>query len=191
VPSHELIERHVAGLAARLPAGAVTELADGLIETYAAKLADGRDPATAATAAIAEFGTVDEITRAFVAQAPGRRTAAALLCTGPVVGACWAASLLAGRAWTWPLPPATRYLLPVTLLTVVCTLAAAVTSRRSYRRTRIAAIGGLGVIGLDTTMIGIVLLAAPALVWPMALAVPASAVRLMLTVRAMRGVLDR
>jgi hypothetical protein len=38
----------------------------------------------------------------FTRQAPGRRAARLLLATGPLVGACWAAALTSGRAWTWP-----------------------------------------------------------------------------------------
>jgi hypothetical protein len=48
VASHPLIEAHLSTLRGRLPADAVDELADGLIETYHHHLAEDADPYTAA-----------------------------------------------------------------------------------------------------------------------------------------------
>lgn len=180
---HPLIDDHLAVLAGRLPADAVDELADGLIETWQRHLAAGMSATEAARTAIAEFGTGDEITRAFVAQAPGRRTAVAMLATGPAVGACWATCLIAAEVWTWPIAAAAIATYGAALLTVVVALVVAATSRASYRRTRLGAAGGIGLMLLDATMIAAVLLAAPTLVWPMAVAIPASLARIGLTVR--------
>src|SRR5690348_7361163 len=107
---HHLIDDHLAALGTSLPADTVDELADGLTETWQHHLATGLTPTEAAHAAIAEFGTPEQITRAFVAQAPGRRTARLLLATGPIIGASWAASLVIAHAWTWPVPAAAKAL---------------------------------------------------------------------------------
>lgn len=180
---HALIDAHLARLTRQLPAEAVEELADGLTETYEHHLARGLDPTAAATAAIADFGDPDQITTAFVHHAPGRRTALALLATGPVLAACWGPSLVLGHAWTWHVPLAAALACGLALLAVVATLAAAATSR-GYPRTRLAAVGAVGLVLLDTSVVAAVLLAAPALVWPMAIAIPASIIRLGLTTRA-------
>ncbi|WP_319462776.1 hypothetical protein [Micromonospora sp. RTP1Z1] len=58
------------GDAARRPRSTRTRrLADGLTETWQHHLSAGLPPADAARAAIAEFGSVDQITDAFVVQA--------------------------------------------------------------------------------------------------------------------------
>jgi hypothetical protein len=182
---HDLIETYLADLSGRLPADAVDELADGLTETYHRHLSTGVDGATAARRAIVEFGEPDAVLAAFVAESPGRRTARTLLWSGPTVGLCWGAALVAGRAWTWPVPAPLRLALGAALLTVIGTLVAAATARRSYHRTRLATIAGLVLIVLDSTMLTAVALVAVPFVWPMVLAVPASLTRLVLTARAM------
>jgi hypothetical protein len=181
---HHLIDDYVATLARRLPADAVDELADGLTETYQHHVSRGLGPDRAAEVAINEFGAPDLILAAFVRQSPGRRAALTMLYTGPVVGGCWAATLIAGRAWTWPIPLMPKVAAGAILLAAISTLAVAATSRRSYRRTTISAIGGLGLIVLDLAMLTTVLFAAVPHVWPMILAIPASATRLALTTRA-------
>jgi hypothetical protein len=185
-----VIEAYLAELRRRLPADAVDELADGLIETYR-HLAVDADPHAAARRAITEFGEPDAIVVAFTRQAPGRRMALWLLGTGPFVGGCWGAALLLGHAWTWPVPMPLRFGFGLGLLLTVATLATAATSRRDYARTRVAAIGGIGLITLDTAMIAAAILAAPVLAWPMAAAVPVSLLRIGTTVRAMPAVLSR
>jgi hypothetical protein len=176
--SHQLIDEHIAFLAGRLPANAVDELADGLTETWQHHQAEGRTPAEAARSAIAEFGTTEQIVTAFVAQAPGRRIARLLLATGPIVGVCWGTSLLAAHAWNWPVPGAVKALFAITLLGLIAALVSAATSRDSYRRTRLGTTGGLGLIVLDGVMVAAVILLAPAMVWPMVVAIPASLTRI-------------
>jgi len=189
VAGHALIDAYRAELGRRLPADAIDELIDGLVETYEQHLAHGLEPAGAATAAISEFGHPEEVLAGFTRLAPGRRTAAALLATGPALGACWATSLIVGRAWTWPIPTAVSMTFFLTLLAVVAILAAAATSRRDYVRTRLAAPGGAGLVLLDAAMLVAVWLVAPAIVWPMAVAIPASLARICFTVRSVPRVL--
>jgi hypothetical protein len=191
VAGHQLIDEHLTRLAHRLPADTVDELADGLTETWQHHLARGLPPAAAAQAAIGEFGTPEQISAAFIAQAPGRRTARLLLATGPPIGICWGASLITAQVWTWPIPVAAAATLAVALLAVVAALALAATSRRSYRRTRLGGIGALGLLTLDVAMLAGAILFAPTMVWPMALAIPASLARIGLTIRALPTALTR
>lgn len=186
---HRLIDDLVAVLAERLPAGAVEELADGLTEAWTHHLAAGLSPTEAAHAAAAEFGTPEQIIDAFVALAPGRRIALHLLAGGPVVGVCWAAGLIATRAWTWPLPTLAWVLFGVVLCATVAALVSASTSRHSYRRTRLGAAGALGLVMLDAAMLTAVAVIAPAPAWPLLIAVPASLTRIGLTVRSLPAAL--
>ncbi|HZD03138.1 MAG TPA: permease prefix domain 1-containing protein [Actinomycetes bacterium] len=189
--SHALIDAYLAGLGRRLPADATDELIDGLTETYEHHLARGLEPASAATTAIREFGQTEEILAAFTRHAPGRRTAAALLVTGPLLGGCWGASLVMGRAWTWPIPTAAKLPFGLALLAVVAVLATAAISRHDYARTRLAALGGAGLVLLDAAMLLAVWLAAPAIIWPMAFAIPASLARISFTVQSLPRILAR
>ncbi|MGH3757679.1 permease prefix domain 1-containing protein [Actinophytocola sp.] len=181
---HALIDAHLAELARQLPAPVVDELADGLTETYEQHLASGLQPTAAATAAITEFGRPDQITAAFIRQAPGRRTAVALLATGPFLAACWGPSLIMSHVWAWPIPGPAALAFGAALLAVVATLVTAATSHH-YARTRLAGVGAIVLLVLDVAMLAAVLLAAPAWVWPMTIAIPASLVRIGLTARAL------
>ena len=188
---HHLIDEHLATLARHLPAGAVDELTDGLLETWQRHLDAGLTPDEAAQAAITEFGDPAQIAGAFVAQSAGRRTARALLATGPLVGVCWGASLVVGQAWTWPVPTPAAAGFGLGLVAVIAALIAAATSRCSYRRTRLGEAGGLGLVILDAVMVAAVLLVAPALVWPMLAAIPASLARIGLTLGTLPTPLTR
>jgi hypothetical protein len=185
VAGHQLIDAYLLALARRLPGDAVDELADGLTETYLRHLSSGLDADTAAGAAINEFGQPGQVVAAFVRYSPGRRVARVLLCTGPAVGICWGAALVVSHAWTWPVPIPVRLAFGLTLLAIVASLVAAATGLDSYRRTRLAAAAGLGLIALDTGVLSSVVLVAPPFVWPLALAIPASLIRITLTARAM------
>lgn len=182
---HILIDTHLAVLADRLPPAVVDELADGLIETWRTLVDSGLDPDTAAETAVIDFGDPDQIVAAFVAQAPGRRIALYLLLTAPLVAASWAATLLAARAWTWPIPLSVAALLGVTLVAVIVALVTSASSRHSYRRTQLGAAGGAGVLTVDVGMLTVVAIAGPAFVWPMAAAILASTVRIALTLRSL------
>jgi hypothetical protein len=182
---HQLIDAYLASLARRLPTDTIDELTDGLIETWQHHVFLGRSPEAAAQAAIAEFGAADRIADEFVAQAPGRHTARLLLATGPVMAICWGTSLITAKVWTWPLQRPIAIAYGLVLLTVVLALLTAATSRHSYRRTRLATAGALALTGLDITMIAAVVTLAPQLVWPMVIAIPASLVRIGLTLHAL------
>ncbi|MGH3386469.1 MAG: permease prefix domain 1-containing protein [Nocardioidaceae bacterium] len=187
---HYLIDRYLVTVASGLPPDAVDELSDGLTETFDRHLAEGLDPAEAAEAAIAEFGDPDQITAAFARHAPGRRAATAFLATGPIFGALWGTSLIVGEFWTWPIPSSILVAFATLLLVAVAALVAA-TSRRAYGYVMVAAIGCGGLILLDTAMLVGVALAAPTLVWPMALAIPASLARIVMAARAVPRVLTQ
>ena len=183
--SHQLIDTYLAALAQRLPADTVDELADGLIETWQHHLSRGLTSERAAQSAIAEFGGADRVADEFIVQAPGRHLARLLLATGPVMGACWGASLITAKAWTWPIPASVGAIYAVVLLSVVAVLIAAATSRHSFRRTRLGTVGALAIVVLDVTMIAAVAYLAPMLVWPMAIALPASLGRIGLVLQLM------
>lgn len=188
---HDLIEDHLGLLASRLPDSVVDELADGLTETWDHHRAAGLPPTRAADAAIAEFGTPDQIIDAFVTHAPGRRMALRLLASGPIVGACWAAALIASRGWAWSIPHSARILFAALLGAVVAALIAATTSRHSYRRTRLGVAGGATLLVLDTAMLAKVSIISPPLAWPLLAAILVSLIRIAWTARSLPAALTR
>lgn len=117
--SHQLINAYRAELARRLPPDIVDELADGLDDAFEHHLNTGLDPTKAAVAATREFGHPDHIAAEFARQSPQRRTALALLATGPVFAALWASSLITAHAWTWAIPTGAALTYGAALLTVV------------------------------------------------------------------------
>jgi hypothetical protein len=179
--SSALIENYVAGLHRRLPAAVADEAAGGLIETYEHYLAAGAGERAAAQAAVAEFGDLGMVVSEFIRAAPGRRAARMMLATGPVAGGCWAAALVASRAWTWPVPGTVPLIAGAVLLLAVLALALAATSRDSYRRTRVTAAASPVILALDAAAVAAVLLAAPALTWTLGIAVAASLSRMAFT----------
>jgi uncharacterized membrane protein len=98
-----------------------------------------------------------------------------------VAGACWAAALVGGRAWTWPVPGAFRLAFGAGLLLAVLTLLAAATSQHSYQRTRLAMLASPVILALDVTAIASIVLAAPALTWALGAAVAVSLGRITFT----------
>ena len=92
------LEGYLGELSARLrgPRPARTrvlaEIRDGLTDTVDAHLANGTPPDVAATRAIAQFGDPATVARCFAAElatASARRTIAAFIATGPLVGIWW------------------------------------------------------------------------------------------------------
>ena len=100
-----------------LPGPIVEELADGLTETHRSYLSRGLSADAAAEAAVAEFGSAEEILAGFARVNPARRTARRLLGFGPVVGGCWAAALATSRAWPGSFP--TRVALGLALVSCI------------------------------------------------------------------------
>jgi len=185
---HRLIRGYLAELAAQLPTPIVTELADGLDQTCQRQLRDGLDPDAAAKAALAEFGEPQAIMAAFTCASPSRRTARALLATGPVAGACWATVLISNHAWTWPIPSVARITPGIALIAVVTLLAGAAfgTGYRSARRAAVA--GCIGLTALDATMLAVAAVIAPAVIWPVIPAAVVSAARISYTTLSLRAI---
>lgn len=176
-------------LSAQLPATVVEELADGLDQTCERYLNQGLGAQAAAEAAIAEFGAPEVILAHFTRLSPARQAARRLLASGPAVGGCWATALIAGRAWSWPAPVAARLLVGVALAGTIGLLATAAFSTK-YRSTRRAGTAGCaGITALDTTMLVTAALVLPAVIWPVMLAMAASAARLTFIARALRPVI--
>ena len=172
-----LIEGYLTELSADLPGRIVEELADGLEETYRRHLGRGLAQDAAARAAVTEFGEPRVVMAAFTDASRGRRTARRLLAAGPGVGMCWAIVLTAARAWQWPVPMVARALFGAMLIAVIGLLAAAALGRRYRPVCRAAAAGCVGTAIVDAAVTGTVLITAPALAWPIAVAVALSAGR--------------
>jgi hypothetical protein len=111
--------------------------------------------------------------------------------TGPAVGVCWGAALIVARLWTWHIPVMARLGVGTALAVVVLVLATAATSRHSYRRTRLAIVGGAGLAVLDSVMITGVLVLAPALTWLLIAAILVSVGRIGFAVRSLPRTLVR
>ena len=182
-----LISSYLEVLATQLPAPIVEELADGLAETHQSYLRQGLAPDLAAESAVAEFGEAQTIMADFVRVNPARRAARRLLGIGPAVGACWAAALITGRAWTVPLPA--RILLGLVLITCIGLLAAAALGRRYRLAARTGVAGCVGMAALDFALITGVTFAVTSVTWVTVAAIAASTARIAVTVRALRPVL--
>jgi hypothetical protein len=189
MPQASLITDYLSVLSAQLPAPLVEELADGLDETHQHYLTQGLTPHAAASAAVAEFGEPQVIVAAFTRVSPARHAARRLLATGPVVGGCWAAALITGRAWSWPVPATVLLLIGVVLITVIGLLATAAFGRRYLSARRAGAVACAGITVLDGVMLITAVLAIPVLVWPVIFATAASIARLTFTTRALHAVL--
>jgi hypothetical protein len=187
-----LIRDYLATLTAQLPVPITDELADGLAETYRSYLRQGLPPDPAAESAVAEFGDPDLILAEFARVNPARRAARRLIMTGPVVGACWAAALISGRAWTWHVPLPARITPGLVLVTAIALIVVAAAAGTRYRvATRAGLAGCIGITALDITMITGVTLAAPALTLVTVGALAASVTRIAFSTRAVVPLLTR
>lgn len=189
MPGPGVISDYLAALSAQLPAPIVTELADGLEQTYRHHLSQGRDPGAAAEAAIAEFGSPQVVVAAFTQASPARRAARWLLATGPLAGLCWATVLIVNRAWTWPAPIIARALPGAALLTVIALLASAAAGHNYRSVTRTATAACIGITTLDITLLIAVPLISPGTLWPVIIAAAASLTRVTFTARTLRTLL--
>lgn len=166
----------------RLPPEVVEELADGLDETVAHHLARGLSPTAAVAAAMEDFGDPAQVIAAFARQSAGRRTAVAMLATSPAVAASWGAALIGAQAWSWGIPRGLEVLFGVALIAVAATLM--IVARSNDPSTaRLAGPASAVLILLDLSMLATVLTIGPALSAALALAVPASVVRIALSTR--------
>jgi hypothetical protein len=216
LPGHaeQAIGSYLAEIAARLtgPARArrdiLAELGAGLADAADAYRCGGLSPAEAARAAIAEFGCPDQVAAGFGAElgaAQARRTALALLATGPLIGVLWASAGLASHIgippWDWAgLPAGARlatHLAVVVLLTAIgsALFTVAATGRLTRwlpaRPSASAAIAASGTAAMDITLL-VALAAGPAgrlATLPVAVATAASLARLTLAARAARNCL--
>ncbi|WAX58414.1 permease prefix domain 1-containing protein [Jatrophihabitans cynanchi] len=184
-----LIDAYLAQMASRLPAPIIAELADGLHDTYDAHRARGLGSEQAERAAVTEFGDLATVVAAFVAASTARRAARFLLVTGPVVGATWAAVLLARHGWDWPLGLATRIGLGTAVLTAVALLAAAAFQTRYRAAARSTAAACLLVLAVDAGMLGYIVTTGQLASWPVPVAATLSAVRVGFTLTRLPRVL--
>jgi hypothetical protein len=112
VPS---VEGYLAELAGRLTGprrvrrAVLAELEDGLLEAVEARTRAGLAEPAARAAALAEFGDPATVAAAFqpgLAASQARATVSGLLRSGPLLGLCWGATLLASGVTPWHRPHA-------------------------------------------------------------------------------------
>ena len=127
---HRLTAAYRDDLRSRLPAHLADEVSDGLADAQEKYLAQGLTPGESARAAIAEFGSPGVVADAFRRASPAWSAARGLILTGPLVGGLWAAALITGHAWLWPVPPAIRLAAGIVLAASVLMLATALRTRR-------------------------------------------------------------
>jgi hypothetical protein len=101
-----------------------------------------------------------------------------MLASGPLMALCWGPSLIAAKAWTWPVPRPAAAAYALAFFAVVASLLVAASSRHSVRRTRLGLAGGLGPHRTRRRMVAAAIAFAPVFVWPMALAILASLARI-------------
>lgn len=183
---HRLIAAYRDDLLIRLPAPLAEEVTGGLAEAQEKYLAQGLTPDQAARAAIAEFGSPGIVADAFRRASPAWSATRALILTGPVIGGLWAAALITGHAWQWPIPAAGRVAAAFILGASVFMLATAMRTRRYQAARRACLAGGLGLVFLDAAVTVTALLVAPGIPWLLCAAACASAVRLTYAVGTMR-----
>jgi hypothetical protein len=188
---HRLIAAYRDDLLAHLPAHLADEVSDGLADAHDKYIGQGLNPDQAASAAIAEFGNAGVVAEAFRRACPAWRVARALIMTGPLVGGCWAAALIADRAWQWPIPIAVRLLVGVILAGSVLLLVASALARRYQQVCRAGLAGCLGLAALDVCVITTAVLLAPSRQWWLVVATSASALRLAFVAGGMRRLLSQ
>jgi hypothetical protein len=183
---HRLIAAYRDDLLTRLPSQLAEEVTGGLADAQENYLAHGLTPGQAARAAIAEFGSPGIVADAFRRASPAWSAARALVLTGPVIGGLWAAALITGHAWQWPIPAAGRIAAALILGASVVMLATAARTRR-YQAARHACLtGSLGLVSLDAAVTITALLVAPGIPWLLCAAACASALRLTYALGTMR-----
>ncbi len=211
------IGSYLAEVAARLAGPArsrddiLAELGAGLADATDAYRRAGLNPAQAARAAVAEFGSPEQVADGFhaeLAAAQARRTALALMMTGPVTGLLWIATALASHISTHPAPPwawaslpaAARLATHLAMIVLVAAIGSAlVTLATTGRLARwlparpaaFAAIAASGIAAVDITLLALLTALAASTpgrlaALPAAAAGAASLTRLVLATRAAR-----
>jgi hypothetical protein len=116
-----VVERWLGEVSARLVGtrrardAVLAELRDGLLEAVDAYRAGGAAAEQAAAAAIAEFGSPQAVSEAFAAELAARqarRTALALVGTGPLVGLLWLIAITSSHILTQPPRPEPPWMWP-------------------------------------------------------------------------------
>jgi hypothetical protein len=179
-PAEQAVGSYLAEIAGRLtgPARArrdiLAELGAGLADAADAYCSTGLNPAEAARAAICQFGRPEQVAggfRAELAAAQARRTALALLLTGPLIGLLWAGAALASHTgavpWVWASMPAgarlASRLAVIALATAIgsALFTVATTGRLtrwlSGRPAASAAIAACGTAALDITLLALLI----------------------------------
>jgi hypothetical protein len=196
----------------------LAELRAGLLDAVDAYRLAGLPPADAARVAIGEFGDPRLVADGFgpeLAARIARRTALALVTTGPMVGALWAAAAAASHIgirealpWQWAnSPPVSPVAFPLAAAALAVTVwAALLTVAATGRLTRwlparprlaptTAAVAGLGTAAADLIIFALLasqLAAAPRTLAPIPIAVAATAslIRLTMARRSARRCLN-
>jgi hypothetical protein len=207
------IDARLAG-PARARRDIMTELGAGLADAADAHRSAGLNMAQAARAAIAEFGSPDQVAvgfRAELAAAQARRTALALMATGPLAGVLWIVAALTSHIGAQPAPPwewvglptgarlATHVAMPVLAATIGSSLFTVATTGRltrwlPARPAASAAIAASGLVVVDVAMLAALAILAASMPGrlaplPVAAAGAASLTRLSLVSRAARNLL--
>jgi hypothetical protein len=213
-PADEILRDWLDALANQLPGptrarqAILAELHDGLLEAVDSQRGRGLPSARAAQAAVAEFGDPHTVARALavdLAAAQARRTALAILPSGPLLGSLWLLALVASHRASRPISPWhahgpwTMFPVLVAALAVgvpAAVLAMAATGRpsrwlpdRPSLAPTAAATAGIAGVAIDLTLLGMLTVQAilgPAqIAWaPVSLAALASLTRLALCGRA-------
>lgn len=114
---------------ARARSDILTEVCDGLLETYQAYRDRGEAPAVAAQSAVTEFGDARTLARQFAGTLASRaayRIGIGLVLSGPVVGATWVVTFAerTGAGW-WRQAPEMTNAVPVLRLALLVAVPAA------------------------------------------------------------------
>ncbi|MFG1812533.1 hypothetical protein ACGFIF_02115 [Kribbella sp. NPDC049174] len=105
-----------------------------------------------------------------------------MLSTAPIFAILWGIALIGAEAWRWSLPRGLPVLFGVALVAVAGTLLVVATSKNPAR-TRLAGPASAVLILLDLSMLITILTVQPILTTALALALPASLVRIALSTR--------
>jgi hypothetical protein len=127
--------------------------------------------------------------RSSVHAPPSQREATISTSPPPAAAAAAACSGVSYRAWAWPVPAAARLLLGLALITAIALLATAAFSRHYRAAGRAAAAGCISMAIIDAALLSAITFAALPMIWPVIVAMAASAARITFTARHLPSVL--